>query len=71
MTRLISLLSEHNVNAETLYQLLEQGLEMERMNLQLSESIPNSNSVESFVKLMEGERLLSLLTAARFSQHID
>lgn len=55
-------LIKHNLDAATLYYLLEQGIEVERIRLQMLQCT-KAPSIESHVKIIQGERILSLLTA--------
>lgn len=59
-------LTAHRLEAEKLGFLLQQGIEVERLRLQV-EHCTNSESIESHVKIMHGERFLSLLIAAGIS----
>lgn len=59
-----SFLIQHNLDAATLYYLLDQGIEVEELRLQLMESI-GGESLDSYVKIMQGARFLDLLIASR------
>lgn len=58
-----SFLIQHNLDAATLYYLLEQGIELEELRLQLLESL-GGESLDSYVKIMQGARFLNLLVAS-------
>lgn len=58
-------MDESHIQPEIVYQLLKQGIEVERLRLQFNEA-NGSATLDSFVKIMQGERFLSLLIAARF-----
>lgn len=57
-------LTTHRLEAEKLGFLLQQGIEVERLRLQI-EHCTESESIESHIKIIQGERFLSLLIAAR------
>lgn len=59
-----SFLEKNNLDIDNLCYLIEQGIEMERLNLEVTRSM-KGDSVSVYSKLMEGERFLSLLTSVR------
>lgn len=52
---------ENDFRPEYLAMIFEQGIEMERLKLQVQQST-KSESIESHVRIFHGERFLSVLT---------
>lgn len=60
ISTLQSFLLEHQLDADDIFYLVEQGIEMERLKLEIARSA-NADSVSCYTRIMEGERLLCLL----------
>lgn len=58
---LVRFLKEHNIDADDICHLVDQGIEMERIKLEIMRST-NGDSIGCYVRIMEGERLVSLLS---------
>lgn len=58
-----SFMEINNIPPETISYLLEQGIECERIRLQVQEAT-ESDTLNSHIKLLQGERFLALLTSA-------
>jgi hypothetical protein len=56
------ILSSHDINPKCLQYLIKQSLEMERMRLEFLQSC-KCDTIDSFSKIMQGERFLTLLIA--------
>lgn len=62
--QLQSILSECHLEPETLVYLLQQGIDVEHLRLGFQEPI-NGEDLDSFIKIMQGERFLALLIGAQ------
>lgn len=60
---IIPLMEEHHIYPENIIHLLNEGIEIERLRLQVQKAT-NAESIESHIKIMEGERFISLLTVS-------
>lgn len=60
LTQLQSVLIEHQITPTNLRYIVEQGIEMEKLKLEVERSL-NHGSVDSFVKIMQADRFSSLL----------
>lgn len=56
--------AHYNLRPEFIASLLEQGIEMERIMCQAHESLKSEKQHESMVRLLQGERFLSVLSIA-------
>jgi hypothetical protein len=56
---------EFNSDHETIIYLLKQGIEVEKLHLEYLESL-QSDTLDSFVKIMKGERFLTMLITSRW-----
>lgn len=65
--QLQSILSECQSDPQAIAYLLQQGIEAEELRLQFFDPI-HTDTIESFTKIMNGERFLSLLIATGLSQ---
>lgn len=63
MRRLQAFLHDHEIEAETIIYLLNQGIEIERLKLEI-EHCTDSDGIESHIKIIHGERFTSLLIAS-------
>jgi hypothetical protein len=64
--QLQSIISEMHLDIEVIAYLLKQGIEVENLRLEVLKST-NSESIESHIKIIQGEGFLSLLIAASAS----
>lgn len=62
---LYKVLSEAEIEPGILIYLLKQSIEVEELKLQFREAA-DLNTLDSYVKVMQGERFLSLLIAGHF-----
>ena len=62
-TFITPLLQEHHICPQSIIHLLREGIQIERLALQIQKST-NSESVESRIKILEGERFITLLTVS-------
>lgn len=61
-----SILHNYNIQPELIIHLLHQGVELERLQCQINESIGLPNH-EEMTRLLQGERFLVILTSIRFT----
>lgn len=60
---MVTLLIENRQQADAIIYLLNQGIEIERLRLEFLE-LTKSNTLDSYIQIMEGERFLTSLIAA-------
>jgi len=60
MSTLQAFLHEHELQVETIIYLLNQGIEIERLKLEI-QHCTDSDSIESHLKIINGERFAFLL----------
>lgn len=63
MDTLQTFLRENELQADVILHLLNQGIEVERLKLEIHRCT-NAESIESHIKIIHGERFSSLLIAA-------
>lgn len=56
-----SLIAKHNISTESVTYLMQQGIELERLKLEVHRET-KCDSVQSHIIILEGERLVSLLS---------
>jgi hypothetical protein len=59
------LFEENNIDPQTIIYLLKEGIQLERLKLEVKENT-ESETLQTFNKIMEGERFLTILISARF-----
>lgn len=60
-----SLLHEHQIKPTTILYLIEQGIELEKLKLEVNYQL-KAKSIDSFTAIMQGERFISLLSFSLF-----
>lgn len=63
MHTLQACLLKYDIQPETILFLINQGIEIEKLKLEL-QRFTNSESIESHIKILQGERFTSLLIAS-------
>lgn len=63
MVRLQAFFEQNQINYQSINYLLEEAVELERLKLEVHR-LTDIESVESHVKILEGERLITLLAAS-------
>lgn len=63
---MITLLIETRQQADAILYLLEQGIEVERLKLQVQQ-LTKSYTMDSYIKILHGEKVTSLLIASGLS----
>ena len=58
-----TLLNHYDLEPSALFYLLEEGIEIERLKLEV-QRCSSGDSIESHIRIIHGERFLMLLTAA-------
>lgn len=61
-----SIMRAHQIRPELIVHLLEQGIEIERLNCQVHEALDLPNQ-EEMLRLLQGERFLMILSSYRFA----
>jgi hypothetical protein len=65
-SKLQSFMVENNFRPEFIAHLLKQGIEMERIQYQ-TEKVTHSENFETTLRILQGERFLSILSVSRFT----
>lgn len=59
-TSITPLMEEHHICRQAIIHLLNEGVALERLRLEVQE-LTKSDTLDSYVKIMQGERFLTLL----------
>lgn len=64
---MIHLTIESCAQAAAIIHLIEQATELEKLKLEVHRALKNAESIECHIRIMEGERFVSLLTVSSLS----